>query len=99
MSRGACSLNRIVHAIDTSKERRFAAAGRPDQRRDLVFLDRERIIEERLLGTIKEIEILDVDLCPRMFGRIVGTPVNIQDNPRLHGFLHLFYPYPNRPVI
>jgi hypothetical protein len=64
LDRPACdprAVDQIVHAVEAAQEGRFAATGRPDERRHLMILDLEGNVVERLRGAVKKIEVLDVD--------------------------------------
>ncbi len=56
-SRVSGAVDQIVHAVEAAEKRRFAAAGRPDERRGQAAHNVEIDAGERLLPAIEEIEI------------------------------------------
>src|SRR5262249_13347105 len=64
--------NQIVHAVDTPQERAFAAAGRPNEGGDAVFLDRELGVAHRFeIAVVKRVQ-LNIDYGGMAIGRAVG---------------------------
>jgi hypothetical protein len=68
-------LDQIVHAIETAQQARFAAAGRPDERRDLAFDNVHVDVEQGALFPVPQVQIVHPHL-DRIFevwrGRLDG---------------------------
>src|SRR5262249_38500479 len=59
---GALARIEVVHAVEHAQQRGLAAAGRTDERRHLLLVERKRDALQRLALAIEEIEMLDRDL-------------------------------------
>src|SRR5439155_297069 len=60
----------FIHAVEGTKKSGLAAAGRADERGDLVDRDAHADIEERLLAAIKEIKLGNGHAHGESFGRL-----------------------------
>src|SRR4030067_3743476 len=54
-------LDQVVHPVERTQEGRLAAARRPDQGGDFLWVDFEADILQRLKAAVKEIQVLDLD--------------------------------------
>ena len=54
--------NQVVHAVERSQKRAFAAAGRADECRDDVGRHFDRHVGQRLFCAVIEVEVFDPDL-------------------------------------
>ena len=52
----------VVHPVQRAQERALAAAGRADERRDLVGVQADRDVVQHLGGAVIEVEVVDPDL-------------------------------------
>jgi hypothetical protein len=57
----AAALDRIVHPVQAAQVGRLAAAGGSDQRRDLILIDVETDLLQRLLGTIEHAHFVGLE--------------------------------------
>ena len=56
------AIDEVVHAVEIAQQRRLAAAGRADEGGDLPLRDVHRDVEKRLLRSVAEGEVLDLDV-------------------------------------